>query len=232
MSKTRNELRVIIRTQLDMEIDELPDATLDVWLEDGYARSLAVEDRWPFFEDEWTLSTVAGTVAYAKTSLVNGSSYLLDQISYVEDVTVVGNEYELKGIDHDIAKRTFGNGGLAQSVPAYWSERGTKLYVWPTPQARSLRIDGYRKANWALGDAVAPDCDGRLHLALAWFGCAMAYAQQEDDVLKNQYMADWQSALKQAQVSIMKGTERRPIVLSGGGVVGFARPLGRPAWLP
>jgi hypothetical protein len=219
-TKTRLQLRDIIRTQLEVDSEELPDATIDPWLEDGFARSLAVEDRWPFLADEWTLTTVSGTVSYAKSSFVNASNYTVDQISYVEDVTIVGYEFEVKNLAHDKAKRNFGLGGIQTAVPAYWSERGTKFYVWPSPMVRNLRIDGYRKPSWASGDSVVPDCDERLHLCLAWFGCAMAYAQQEDEVLSQQYISHWQAALKQAHESIMKVTQVRPIILSGGDVAG------------
>jgi len=213
MAKTRLQIRELVRSQLDMDSDELPNTLLDPWIEDGYARTLGVEERWPFFEHKWTIVTVADQVEYTKSTLTNVGSYALDQITSVVDLSEAAPRV-LVGIAHDVAEVSFVSDSSA--VPAYWSEWGGSVHVWPSPMAgRTLRVRGYRKPLWASGDAVVVDADERLHMALYFFVCSMAYAQQEDDVLAAFYMGQWQEAVGRAHETIMVGPQRRPVILSG-----------------
>lgn len=215
-TRTRAQLRTLVRTQLDMDVIELPDATLDPWFEDGFERSLAVDERWPFFEYTWTFTTVASQVAYTRASIAAlNSNTNIEQVTAVMDVT--SYPIELQGISHDSARHLFGLGAGGGGVPAYWSEWKSSIELWQAPSVgRLMSVDGYRKPSWAAGDAIAPDCDERLHLCLYFFACAMAYAQQEDEVLSAEYLKHWQAALTQAHSKIMASPQRRPIILSGG----------------
>lgn len=218
-SKTRVDLRGLIRKQMDMDAIELPDATIDPWLEDAYEQTLAVEQRWPFFEDEWTFSTVLNQSRYSKAAIAaaDPNLYEIDQIAQVLDLTDPLNPVELVAIPHDRARALFGSGAQGGTIPAYYSDFGGSIYLWPAPYgSRSITVVGYRKGRWpALGDLVAVDIDSRLHIALFYFGCAMAYAQQEDDVLSGMYMQRWQAAVRQARASIMSPPQNRPIILGG-----------------
>lgn len=218
-AKTRAQLRALVRTQLDMDVIELPDSLIDPWLEDALERSLATDDRWPGFEYEWTFTTVAGQVGYTKASLAAAdvSTYAIDQVVSVMDITSSTAPFELKAISQDRAKALFGLGVGGGGVPAYWSEWAGKVNLWLAPSVgRSVRVYGYRKPLWLTGDAVVPDCDDRMHLSLFFFACSMAYAQQEDEVLSAEYLKHWQAALTQAHKKIMAAPQRRPVVLSSG----------------
>jgi hypothetical protein len=59
-----------------------------------------------------------------------------------------------------------------------------------------------------------PDCDHRLHLLLTHFATALAYAQQEDEVLEGTYMARWQADVELAHRAIMDPIHHRPLVMS------------------
>lgn len=217
-AKTRGQLQEMIRTQLDVDDIELPNATIDPWLDDAFERVMGTDDRWPGFEAEWTLSTVADQLAYTKATFGNSSGYLVDQIISITDYTDSANVFDLKALSHDKAKAVFGLGQNQGTVPAYWSEWNASIYLWPAPgQVRSLRIDGYRLPSWSSSASAEPDCDARLHLCLFYFGCAMAYAQQEDDVLEADYMRQFDASLRQAHRRVMATPQRRPVVMSGGG---------------
>ena len=213
---TRDAIRELVRAQVDMDDQELPDALLDPWLDDAYERTMGFEDRWPFFEHSWTVTTVADQVAYTKASLAAGdpSLYELNHITSLLDVT--DRPFTLLAISHDRAEEAFGLGEGGGGVPAYWSDWGQSIHLWHAPSAgRSVRVRGYRKPSWALGDAVLVDADSRLHLALFFFVCSMVYAQQEDDVLSAFYMNAWQDAVRRAHATIMAAPQRSPVVLSG-----------------
>lgn len=215
-AKTRAELRALVRAQLDMDADELTDALIDPWLEDGFERTLAVEDSWPFLEHHWDITTVNDQVAYTKASLAAADADLhaIDNISSLLDIT--STPFPLAHLPHDRAEQMFGLGADGGGVPAYWSEWGGSIHLWQAPDAaRTVRVRGYRKPSWATGDAVQPDADARLHMALFFFACAMAYSQQEDEVLSASYMQQWQDAVRRAHDSIMAAPQRRPLVMSG-----------------
>lgn len=214
-AKTREELRTLVRTQLDMEADELPDTTLDPWFDDGFNRTINREERWPFLEHSWTITTVDGQTDYSLASLAaaDADGYEVLHIASLVDITD-SNPLTLQGIAHDVAESTFSS--ISSSVPAYWSEWGGNVSVWPAPEAgRTIRVRGYRKAVWEDGDDVAPDCDSRLHYALYYFGVAQAYAQQEDDGFHDRYMREWQASVEAAHEAIMAAPLRRPIIMSG-----------------
>jgi len=215
-AKTRGELRNLVRTQLDMDDEELPNATIDAWLDDGFERTLMIEERWPFFEHQWDLTTAVDTLSYTKASLASNDpdSYAVAQIVALLDTT--SSAFPLAYVNHDWAESNygFGSGG---GVPAEWSEWGGAIYLWPAPNAvRTVRVRGYRLPAWGTAEADQPDCDSRLHFSLFYYACAMAYAQQEDEILANQYLSYWSDAVRRAQGSIMSAPQRRPLIMSKG----------------
>lgn len=210
VSKTRVELREAIRTQVDMDDEELPNATLDLYLDDAYEQTLAIQDRWPFLESSWTFVTNIAQNAY---DLDDG----LDQISSVIDVT--DTRRVLSAISHDRAEAMFGQGdGDSSGVPAYWSVWGNQIVLWPTPTAgRTVNIRGFRQGAFAPEFDAVVDADARLHVPMMYYAIALVYAGQEDEVLEASYMSRWDSAVRRAHGKIMAAPSRRPIVLSGGG---------------
>jgi hypothetical protein len=215
--KTRGELRALVRTQLDMDDEELPNETIDAWLEDGFERTLMIEERWPFFEHQWNITTVADQVAYSKADLAtaDADSYVIAQIVALLDIT--DDPFLLDYVSHDWAELHFGLGANGGGVPAAWSEWAGSIHLWTAPAAgRTVRVRGYRLPAWGSAEADAPDCDERLHYSLYFYACAMAYAQQEDEILANQYLNYWSDAVRRAQDSIMAAPQRRPLIMSRG----------------
>lgn len=228
MAKTRADLRNLVRAQLDMDDEELPNSTLDLWLDDAYDQTIALSDRWPFFEDSWTLTTVASQVPYTFASLAAGhaSTYELRAIASVNDLTTAGSMKRLQQLGHDHAEACFGDGGVGTSVPAYYSTWGDKLHIWPSPLgSRALTVRGFRKGAWGAGDAAVVDADDRLHIPLAYFAMGMAYGQQEDEILKADWMRQWGAAVQRAHTAIMAPAQDRPLVLSGGLGVALPSPV-------
>lgn len=213
---TRAELRSSIRSLLELDEEELPDALLDVWLQDGYDRAISIEDRWPFFEETWSFTTTAQTVDYAKTAIeaLHPSSYAIDSIASLLDTTAA--VVKLIPVDHDAAEAEYGLGTDSGGVPAYWSEWGNSVHLWPAPTAvNSVRVRGWRRSNWASGDDVEVDADSRLHLPIMYFGLAMAYGQQEDEILKAEWMSQFEDGVRRAHTAIMSPPGHRPLILSG-----------------
>ena len=88
----------------------------------------------------------------------------------------------------------------------------------PRNGAHPVQIRGYRyPTDWIAGGAGAvPDCDARLHMLLAHYAIALAYAQQEDEVLEDVYMKRWQAGFAAARNAIVNPRHHRPLVFNGG----------------
>ena len=207
-SKTRLELRNLVRTQVQMDDEELPDDLLNTYLNDGLEQTLAIEERWPFLQASWSITTVADQVAYARPSDV-------ENISSVMDVTG-GLANVLSYIPYYEAELAFGQGGNA-TVPHFWSEWADEIHVWDTPLGdRSLIVRGYRQSTWGAADSAVPDVDSRLHVPILWYAVALAYASQEDNEVEQVYMQRWAAAVQRAREQIMAGPTRQPMILSRG----------------
>ena len=61
---TASALRDTVRDITDLDVEDLPDSLLNLYLRDGYYRILDLEKRWVFLEKSFTFSTVAEQRAY------------------------------------------------------------------------------------------------------------------------------------------------------------------------
>ena len=53
-------MRTYVRNHLEVDDEELPDILLNVYLQDAFERTVALDNRWPRYETTWALSKVAG----------------------------------------------------------------------------------------------------------------------------------------------------------------------------
>lgn len=209
---TLQELREYIRVQLDMDEEELPNALLNTYLNEAYLRTLSMENRWPFYETRWQV---------AKTTTDEGIALPADcdsqQIVTLQDTI---NGTRLMQVANELAEDNF----VAQTStnPLYYSIFGRLLYLWPPLEegadARGYNLRGYRYPNtWPGTDpSEPPDCDVRLHQLLAHYAIALAYAQQEDEVLEDTYMKRWQASYLVAHSAICAPRHHRPLIFNGG----------------
>lgn len=77
-SKTRLELRDLVRQQTQMEDDELPNPLVDMYLNDALDQTVALEEQWPFYENQWSLTSIGGQIAYPRDATIGSVSAILD----------------------------------------------------------------------------------------------------------------------------------------------------------
>ena len=206
-----DELRTVVRTQTQTTAGDLPDPTIDSYLRQGFERTINAETRWPFYEQHWDLSLLAGEYMMALPGDVNppGIMALYDTTNGFR-LTQIAAEY---GDDH------FAGPQVGTISPVMFSVWGNTLYVWPRVQTSSVdrpyRLRGYRKPLLWLNASNEPDCDERLHLPLTHYAVALAYAQQEDETLETTYMDRWQRDVEMAHRAIMEPRHQRPLVMAG-----------------
>lgn len=201
-----SELRDAVRTQLDLDEDDVANTTLDMYIREGYDRTIQLERRWPFFETTWDVTSTGASIAVPAT------------LAGVSSVIDVDNNVRLVQIGTELAEDKF-YGNNAQGTPKYFSWWGNTLTLYPSPSANTdYRIRGWRKpTDWiSAGAASEVDADERLHLPLFHYACSLAYAQLEDTELENTYMRRWAATTQQAHDDIMRPQHHEPLVLNGG----------------
>jgi hypothetical protein len=107
--------------------------------------------------------------------------------------------------------------GPTSAPPIEFSLWNQIIYLWPRKEYtedREYQLRGHRDPTytWLTQPLLEIDCSARLHLPLAHYAIALAYAQQEDDVLEDQYMSRWQRDVEIAREAIMTPAQDRPLV--------------------
>ena len=217
------ELRTVVRSQTQTTIGDLPDPTVDSFLQQAFERTINGETQWPFYEKSWELVLDIGQSTLSLPGDVNpvGVMALYDTVNNFR-LTQIAVEF---GDDHYIGPFS------ATACPVQYSLWGGEVLLWPRvldPAAqRVYRLRGYRRAITWLNDAQEPDCDSRLHFCLTHYAVALAYVQQEDEQLESVYMDRWQRDAEMARRAIMEPRHHRPLVMAGSI---DTVPAGGPGW--
>ena len=122
---TLDELRNFVRVQMDVDIEELPNSTIDSYLREGYDRTINAETRWPFFESIWPVSNVGGTATIALPLDCQPANVL----SLVADPPE-SYQSPLAMISYEMAEKQFSWSGTG-ATPGYYSIWGGLIYLWP-----------------------------------------------------------------------------------------------------
>jgi hypothetical protein len=217
----RLEVFTFVRDTLEVDSTDLPDSIMKVWLRDAFDRTLALEQRWRFYEVEPTFNTISNQQAYTVASI---NATLKD----VRALTETTNEGQtLMYVSHDEAERMWGQAVMPAGVPYYWSFWNASVYLWPKPSGvRTYRARGYRLPTYTWytdveGD-VEIDCPAELHVPLAYYVASKGYLKQEDPELAQTYDQMYVSGVQVAidalqrnpvavQPRVLGGATRRPI---------------------
>lgn len=208
------QLREYVRTQLDIDEEELPNSLADAYLNEAFLRTISQESRWPFYETRWDVAKIDGDPGIVLPAECDppGIEALIDATSGARLIQIA----------NELAEDRFYGEGAASNNPSHYSILGRVLYLWPTfatgAAARNYHLRGHRyPRDWvADGASGVPDCDIRLHQLLAHYAIALAYAQQEDEVLEDVYMKRWQASYLAAHAAICAPRHHRPLVFNGG----------------
>lgn len=206
------ELTAFVWNQTDTSEYDLPATTIASFIDEAFQRTIAAENRWPSYEKTWTLVVPAGSASAPLDSDVNRPA--------IVSVTSQSYGWRLEEISQEEAELRFGAdyesvGGFDPSWYSFW---GGEIYFWPRSEAveeTKFSMRGYRKPLSTFGTDGEVDADSRLHKPLAHYAVALAYAQQEDEVLETTYMSRWQRDVEMARKAIMEASHNRPIVMYG-----------------
>ena len=209
---TLSELYTKVRNQTDTNASELPDALLNDYLHEAFNRTIAAENLWPFYEQVWDLVLPAGTNRIVLPGDVNepGITGLWD----------FDNKFRLQLMDLEKALDYFNHSSTPVSAygPTVYAMWTNEILLYPikyNDEDKDYRLVGFRSpVEWSsLTPGDEPDCDERLHLPLAHYATALAYAREEDEVLEDKYMQRWQRDVEMARQAIMEANRQRPLTM-------------------
>lgn len=205
---TLQEIRDAVRTQLDLDSDDLTDTTADLHIREGFDRTFALEQRWPFFQTSWDLNLADTDVTLTVPS----------DVAAIERLRDTGKNLNLVMIGQQFAEENFQGVQSAATEPTLFSIWGDTITLWPVPtlKARTYQLRGYRKPTWSGVAATELDGDERLHSAIFHYACALAYAQLEDPELEAVYMQRWGAHVEAVRRDLMRPQHHIPLVLNGG----------------
>ena len=195
------QMRDLVRAQLDLDDTDLPDVLLDAYIQEGYDRVLELEQRWPFFEVRWSVYVPA-----------EGEVEMPDDAAYIEMLIDSAGRI-LPRIPARLAVMSFPPGNTPTGSPAYWSRINRSIVLVPaSSQITTLTAVGYRQgSDWiGVGASGECDCDRRLHIPICWYACSLGYAQQEDEVLEQTYLNRFKDSAAQAREAIMRPSVTAP----------------------
>lgn len=205
---TLADLRSYVRRQTETTSSELNDQTIDPYLLEGYNRTIAAENQWPFFEETWTVTQTAGQTTAPLPADLREILSLVDTDN---------DNFRLTMIDYEAGEHDY-FGALTTGEAFEYSVWKDTIQFWPMvtfSTDRDYRLRGYRKpTDWTAGPSTGePDCDERLHLPLAHYAIALAYAKQEDETLERTYMERWQKDVEMARKAIMDPSHHLPLMM-------------------
>lgn len=205
------QIREYVRTQLDVDSEEYPNALLDSYLDEAFTRTVALEPRWPTYEYAWTVTKLDGetTITPPADLNISGIDSLINQETG-RRLLEIGPETA-----EDYLLQNFAFPGVA-----WFTTYGGLITLWPQHEDEGevvFTLRGQRMpAELTFADSDVPDLDVRLHRPLCNFIIALMYANQEDEVLEDTYMKRWQAGFVAARRSIFAPRGSRPHVLNGG----------------
>jgi hypothetical protein len=203
------DVRDAVRAQADLDSEDLPDPVLDAFIREGFDRTFSLEQRWPFFENTWSLVTPGGTqqVPLPPTP----------KIAHVLHMRNTLNGSRVIHISQQLAEDNF-IGSLAIAEPQFFSIWGDTITFWPMPPSdpRTYAIRGYRQPTWTGVALDELDGDERLHTPMIHYAVALAYAQLEDPELEASYMQRWSAGVDTIRRTLMRPRSNEPLILNGG----------------
>lgn len=210
MALNLQQIRDYVRVHLDIEIEDLPDTVLDIFIREGSKRIERAEDRWPFYEKVFPLTTVAAQRDYV---------FATDIAEDLESVHGIrGEQWEMRNLGVDQGDMRWPRNISQTGEPSHFAVWNKTLRLYPDPDgAYDLLIRGYRKPlDWVTtGAGESPDLPDELHNTVALWALSRAYNQQEDPELGAVYERMFSDELNEFRRRIAaEETRPQPLVLN------------------
>ena len=196
-SMTLQQMRDQVRSVVDIDATDISDTVLDNMIGQGFDTIVYSEKRWPFFETSTTFNTVGGTKTYTLASIAGSPDAITQGVR--EIMSLRNDDHVLEFIGNVNADFIYPLNVTTSGQPWEWSFWNDTVTLYPTPDgaatiyARVMR----NPTDFGVGSASgsSPDLPAPFHPILVTYAIAKAYLQQEDPVMAQQYLIQFQTDL-------------------------------------
>ena len=196
-SMTLQQMRDQVRSVVDIDATDISDTVLDNMLGQGFDTIVYSEKRWGFYETNTTFNTVGGTKTYTLASIAGSPDTITQGIR--EIMSLRNDDHVLEFIGNDNADFIYPLNVTTSGQPWEWSFWNDTITLYPTPDGAATiyaRVTRY-PTDFGVGSASgsSPDLPAPFHPILVTYAIAKAYLQQEDPVMAQQYLIQFQTDL-------------------------------------
>lgn len=206
------DVRQMVRDISDLDTIDLPNSLLDTFIKEGFQRILVLERRWPYYQETYSVNTVANQRPYTISNIGD-----IKEIISIVDTSMSGNRFTLISYD-DAEEIWLGNTDVA-SRPYFWALWDGQIHLYPKPDnVYTLAVRAYRNPSytWLSNTSTEIDMDPLMHVLLAYYALARVYQRQEDNEMAMMYQRSFEEGVAMARRDLMKARSHRPLLLSGG----------------
>ena len=212
MTMSLADVRTMVRNISDLDSVDLPNSIIDDAVKEAFQRIIALERRWPKYQETYTFNTVASQRPYTISTIGD----IREVISLV-DTSSAGSRLTM--IPYDNAEDIWLGNTDVPSRPYFYAIWDAQLHLYPKPDAvYAITLRAYRNPvyTWLTNTSEAIDLDEWFHVLLAYFVLARVYQRQEDPELSAMYLRSFEEGVAMARRDLMKTPSARPLLLSGG----------------
>jgi len=206
------DVRTMVRNISDLDSVDLPNTIIDNAVKEAFQRIIALERRWPKYQETYTFNTVASQRPYTISTIGD----IREVISLV-DTSSAGSRLTM--IPYDNAEDIWLGNTDVPSRPYFYAIWDAQLHLYPKPDAvYAITLRAYRNPvyTWLTNTSEAIDLDEWFHVLLAYFVLARVYQRQEDPELSAMYLKSFEEGVAMARRDLMKTPSARPLLMSGG----------------
>jgi len=212
MTMSLADVRTMVRDISDLDATDIPNSIIDNAVKEAFQRIVALERRYPKYQESYTFNTVANQRAYTISTIGD----IREIISLVETSS---SGSRLTMIPYDNAEEIWLGNTDTASRPYFYAIWDGALHLYPKPDAvYTITVRAYRNPvyTWMSNTSEAIDLDEWFHILLAYFALARVYQRQEDPELSQMYMRSFEEGVAMARRDLMKTPSARPLLMSGG----------------
>ena len=212
MTMSLADVRTMVRNISDLDSVDLPNTIIDNAVKEAFQRIIALERRWPKYQETYTFNTVASQRPYTISTIGD----IREVISLV-DTSSAGSRLTM--IPYDNAEDIWLGNTDVPSRPYFYAIWDAQLHLYPKPDAvYTITLRAYRNPvyTWLTNTSEAIDLDEWFHILLTYFVLARVYQRQEDPELSAMYLRSFEEGVAMARRDLMKTPSARPLLMSGG----------------
>jgi len=212
MTMSLADVRTMVRDISDLDTTDVPNSIIDNAVKEAFQRIVALERRYPKYQESYTFNTVANQRPYTISTIGD-----IREIISLVDTSSAGSRLTM--IPYDNAEDIWLGNTDTPSRPYFYAMWDAQLHLYPKPDAvYAITVRAYRNPvyTWLTNTSEAIDLDEWFHILLAYFALARVYQRQEDPELSSMYMRSFEEGVAMARRDLMKTPSARPLLMSGG----------------